>query len=201
MKGGAINPMTKAWCKGCMTHNCKKTEFIGFTKILLFPFPFPLSSHLPSRSYPLLALWRLRNWKLNALYGAFCIIHCAPTRHCEICCADNQLSDQEMTSSRSVNSTACNVEIFCHMLFEEFLTTNNMQSTLQAFRKEWERPAEVPLGIDYCRSSALLWKNVNFTLTGYHNVLMVQFDFEIANIRPASPKREWANRYCPRKHC
>lgn len=139
--------------------NCEKTEFIGFTKI------FPWSSHFIS---PLLSRlshsvsFGLRNWKLNALIGAFCILHCAPTRHREIYCADNKLSDQEMTSSRSVNSTACNVEIFCHMLFEEFLITNNMQSTLQAFRQEWERPAEVPSAIDICRSGVILWTIVKF---------------------------------------
>ena len=54
-----------------------------------------------------------------------------------------------MASSKAVESTAQNVVVFCHMLFEEFLTTNNMLSTLQAFRKEWNRPSEVSSGVDF----------------------------------------------------
>ena len=43
----------------------------------------------------------------------------------------------------SADSTTHNVEVFCHMILEEFLTSRNMHSTLRAFRKEWDRPNEV----------------------------------------------------------
>lgn len=48
-----------------------------------------------------------------------------------------------MQKPTSVESKTHNVEVFCHMILEEFMTTRNMQSTLQAFRKEWDRPTEV----------------------------------------------------------
>lgn len=48
-----------------------------------------------------------------------------------------------MQRQPSVGSTAHNVEVFCLMILEEFMTTRNMHSTLRAFRKEWERPNEV----------------------------------------------------------
>jgi hypothetical protein len=49
----------------------------------------------------------------------------------------------EMQRQPSVDGTAHNVEVFCLMILEEFMTTRNMHATLRAFRKEWDRPNEV----------------------------------------------------------
>ena len=51
--------------------------------------------------------------------------------------------NSQMQKPLNFDSTTHNMEVFCHMLLEEFLTTRSMHSTLRAFRKEWERPTEV----------------------------------------------------------
>ena len=63
-----------------------------------------------------------------------------------------------MQRPTSVENKTHNVEVFCHMILEEFMTTRNMQSTLRAFRKEWDRPTEVSerdsTSQDLCSSKA-----------------------------------------------
>ena len=64
---------------------------------------------------------------------------CCPQDVREIFSVDRFLMQRPVT----FDSTTHNMEVFCHMLLEEFLTTRSMHSTLRAFRKEWDRPTEV----------------------------------------------------------
>ncbi len=49
---------------------------------------------------------------------------------------------------RSYISSNGNVEIFAHMLIEDFLMRKNIfPETLHAFRREWQRPEQVSYDI------------------------------------------------------